>query len=127
MNDDNMLDFVKVRLEEGEGISPESLSRILAVAERPVARTWNRRPLGAMLVAASLALAACGWFFAADFADACRERNLTDVLDLLCAVDGEPSPSPASLPDYLLAWQDAPTRLGLSACHIRSGVFTIFE
>ena len=114
MNDDNMLDFVKAKLEEGEGISSESLSRILDVAERQAMRTRNRRPLGAMLVAASLAIAACGWFFAADFADARRERNLTDVLDLLCAVDGEPSPSPASLPDYLLAWQDAPTRLELA-------------
>ena len=114
MNDDNLLDFVKAKLEDGEGISPESLARLLAVAERPAVRTWDRRPLGAMLVAASLAIVACGWFFASDFADARRERDLTDVIDLLCAVDGDQSPSPASLPDYLLACQDAPMRLELA-------------
>ena len=115
MNDDNMLDFVKARMEEGEGISPESLSRILVVAERQAMWARNRRPLGAMLVAASLTIAACcHWLFVSDSADARRERNLTDVIDLLCAVDGDKSPSPASLPDYLLAWQDAPTRLGLA-------------
>ena len=70
------------------------------------------RPFAALLVAASLAIAAGGWFFAADFADARRERHLTDVISLCCAADGEASPSPAPLPDYLLAWQDASTRLG---------------
>ena len=114
MNDDNLLDFVKAKLEEGEGISPEALARVLAAAERPLMWTWNRRPLGALLVAASLTIVACGWFFAADFADARRERDLTDVIDLLCAVDGDAAPSPASLPDYLLAWQDASTRLDLA-------------
>lgn len=114
MNDDSMLDFVKAKLEEGEGISPGSLSRILDVAERQAIWTRNRRPLGAMLVAASLTIAACHWLFVSDSADARRERDLTDVIDLLCAVDGDQSPSPASLPDYLLAWQDAPTRLELA-------------
>ena len=114
MNDDSLLDFVKAKLEEGEGISPEALSRILAAAERPTKRMWHRQSLGALLVAASLTIVVCGWFFAADFADARRERDLTDVIDLLCAVDGDATPSPASLPDYLLAWQDAATRLDLA-------------
>ena len=116
MNDDNVLDFVKAKLEEGEGISPEALSRILVVAERQAMRTRNRRPLGAMLVAASLTIAACHWLFVSDSADARRERNLTDVIDLLCAVDGEASLPTASLPDYLLAWQDAPTQLSDVDC-----------
>lgn len=116
MNDDNMLDFVKARMEEGEGISPESLSRILVVAERQAMWARNRRPLGAMLVAASLTIAACHWLFVSDSADARRERNLTDVIDLLCAVDGEVSLPTASLPDYLLAWQDAPTQLSDVEC-----------
>ena len=115
MNDDNMLDFVEAKLEEGEGISPESLSRILDVAERQAMWTRNRRrPLGAMLVAASLTIVACHWLFVSDSADARRERNLTDVIDLLCAVDGEVSLPSASLPDYLLAWQDASMRLELA-------------
>lgn len=116
MNDDNMLDFVKARMEEGEGVSPESLSRILDVAERQAMWARNRRPLGAMLVAASLTIAACHWLFMSDSADARRERNLTDVIDLLCAVDGEVSLPSASLPDYLLAWQDAPTQLSDVDC-----------
>ena len=116
MNDENMLDFVKTKLEEGEGISPGALAKLLVAAERPAARTWNRQPFGVMLVAASLAVVACGWLFVSDSVDARRERNLTDVIDLLCAVDGEVSLPTASLPDYLLAWQDAPTQLSDVEC-----------
>lgn len=111
MNDDRMLDFVKSRLEADDGISSEGLARLLAAAETAVPRTWKRPPLGAVLVAASLAVAACGWFVAAESADASRERNLTEVIDLLCALDGEDSPQTASLSDNLQSWQDAPMHL----------------
>lgn len=111
MNDDRLLDFVKSRLETDEGISSIGLDRLLTAAKASRPRTWKRPPLGAFLVAASLAVAVCGWFVASESADAYRERNLTEVIDLLCVLDGENSPQAASLPDNLRWWQDAPMQL----------------
>lgn len=110
--DDAVLVFVKSKLEEGEGISSESLSRILAAAEaeRKVRRvrmlSFLPRPV---LVAASLAVAVCSWYFISDFVSARRENDVANVIALLSAADGDDLDSVASLSDALCAWQDAPT------------------
>jgi len=109
-NDEEMLRFVKGKLEEGEGVSSESLSRILAAAEaRP-----SRRPLmffspRVALVAASLAVAVCGWYLIDDSANARRESDVANVIALLSAADGDDLEFGPSLSDALYSWQDAPT------------------
>jgi len=106
---DNMLNFVKDKLEENEGIAPEALSRLLATArsasKRQKPATGNWRPATSLL-AASLAVAACGWFIH-DNATARRESNLTNVIALLQAADDETAPEGGTLADALLSWQDA--------------------
>jgi len=119
MKTDTLFDFVKTKLEEDEGISREALARLLAAADQsardrqpetdnqqPATNNWQR---ATALLAASLAVAACGWFFYADADNARRESNLANVIDLLRAADGETASESASLSDNLLAWQDAPT------------------
>jgi len=110
---DNMLNFVKNKLEENEGIAPEALARLLAAAKNDQA---IRQPLctkhkahgAALLLAASLAVAVCGWLLH-DNAITRRESNLTNVIALLQAADDEQDSENASLADALLSWQDAPS------------------
>jgi len=108
---DNMLNFVKGKLEENEGITPDALTRLLITArsssERQKPTTGNWRPATALL-AASLAIAACGWLIH-DNAIARRESNLTNVIALLQAADDETAPEDGTLADALLSWQDAPS------------------
>jgi len=114
-----MLNFAKSKLEEDEGISSAALARLLAAADTstcnprlPVrikkieARNLKR---ALTLLAASLAIAACGWFFYDDAVNTRREANLANVIDLLRMADGERPNVADSLPENLLAWQDAPT------------------
>jgi len=117
MNHDPMLNFVKTKLEENEGISSDALSRLLTAAEtqRQHAPGPHRSalcpkhfPLGISLLAASLAVAACGWFVHTDTVNARRESNLANVIELLRTASGETASASGSLADNLLAWQDAP-------------------
>lgn len=112
MNDD-MLDFVKDKLEEVEGIAPDALARLLAAAKNDQAirqplRAKHQAQGTALLLAASLAVAACGWFIHGNAASR-RESDLTNVIALLQAADDEPTPENTSLADALLSWQDAPS------------------
>jgi len=112
MNSD-MLNFVKGKLEENEGIAPEALTRLLAAAKNDQAirqplRTKHKAQGTALLLAASLAVAACGWFIH-DNAATRRESNLTNVIALLQAADDGLDSESSSLADTLLAWQDAPS------------------
>jgi len=119
MKQDPLLNFVKAKLEHGEGLSDAALARLLDEAERQretscvrrfsLARaTWDRA-LTASLLAASLAVATCGWLFHADAVNARRESNLAAIMELLRTADGESSAESASIAESLLAWQDAPT------------------
>jgi len=109
-NDEEMLRFVKGKLEEGEGVSSDSLSRILAAAE---AQTSRRPPVffspRIALAAASFAVAVCGWYLVDASAAAHRENDVANVIALLSAADGDDLDSGSSLSDALCAWQDAPT------------------
>ena len=105
----DMLNFVRDKLEEGEGISPEALARVLSASPRALRprRFWLMRSRGWGLLAASLAVAVCGLFLRCE-SDACREDDLLNVIALL-QLESEEEPSEgASLADRLLAWQDAP-------------------
>lgn len=110
-NDDELLSFVKSKLEEREGVSPESLARLIAAAEE--SRTGHNLlmffPRRVALAAASLAVAICGWYFVADSVNASRADNVSNVIALLSAADGDDMDSAASLSDALCSWQDAPT------------------
>lgn len=109
---DGLLDFVKGKLEEGEGLAPDALARLVAAAgeARPVeGRAGLLRPFfryGAIL-AASLAAVCCGWFVrSADSAQ--RELEVSNVIALLQVADGSQIVEGASLAERLLSWQDAP-------------------
>jgi len=109
MNDD-MLSFVKSKLEETEGISSDALAHILdAAGEARSERRFLLWPRTAALLAASFAIAACGWFAVTDAANARREADLANVLALLNTADGGDFDATAPLSENLLAWQDAPT------------------
>jgi len=110
---DNMLNFVKGKLEENEGIAPDALARLLAAAKNDQAirrpqSTKHQAQGTALLLAASLAVAACGWFVH-DNAASRRESNLTNVIALLQAADDDLDTESSSLADALLSWQDAPS------------------
>jgi len=127
-----MLDFVKAKLEENEGVSSDALARILAASQRqspaaarqsssafnsfslPRPSTNHRPPTTRLspllpLLAASLAVAACGWFLHTGSVRARHENNLANVIELLSAADGVELAAASSTPDNLLAWQDAPS------------------
>lgn len=109
---DPVLKFVKSKLEENEGIAPDALARLLA-ARRNSSLFTSRSSLASALLAASLAIA-CGWFFLDPSADARREADLSNVIELLRVADGDETSEAASLADTLLAYQDAPATLSLT-------------
>lgn len=111
MNED-ILGFVKRKLEEGEEIAPDARARLLAAARevrcaerRPRLLPWGGRV--GLLLAASLAVACCAWLVCGRAAEG-REEELTNVIALLRTVDGAPAVDASSLAEALLAWQDSP-------------------
>jgi len=113
----NMLDFVKSRLEEGEGISSKALTRLVAAAQCEANGT-RHRTFGtrhkALLTAASLALVAAGWFVFTQPSlvtpKRCEGGTLNSTIALLRAADGITAEASDSPGDNLLAWQDAPAQ-----------------
>jgi len=107
---DPMLNFVKDKLEENEGISSEALAHLIAASKstpKHAAHSWWFGPYA--LLAASLAIVACGPFLLSESADECRKNNLTNVITLLRVADEcEEGAESSSLVDTLQAWQDAP-------------------
>lgn len=121
MNLDPMLAFVKTKLEQDEGVSDAVLARLMTAAkEQTTARhtpfRLSRPVRGAFLLAASLAVATCGWFFYANAVNARRESNLADVMELLRVADGKGATESSSIAENLLAWQDAPMDDDTSDC-----------
>jgi len=111
----NMLDFVKSRLEEGEGISSEALSRLVAAAQCE-AHSTQRTTFGtrhkALLTAASLAIVAAGWFvFQTPSTSDTQPSTLNSTIALLRAADGITAEASDSPGDNLLAWQDVPAQI----------------
>ena len=121
MNQDPMLAFVKTKLEQDEGVSDTVLARLMTAAkEQTTARhtsfRLSRPARGAFLLAASLAVATCGWFFYANAVNARRESNLADGMELLRVADGKGATESSSIAENLLAWQDAPMDDDTSDC-----------
>lgn len=108
-NEQDMLDFVKARLEEGEGISSEALADLVDAArsEATGARRSTRRTAHrALLSAASLAIVAAGWFFLSSGTP--DSADLSTTIALLRIADGATGEEADSPAENLLAWQDAP-------------------
>jgi len=111
MNDRSLLDFAKARMEEGEGISSDTLARILDMSAQPRKKTGlHTGRLWPTLLAASLAVAVCGWLLTGDDAIR-RENNVSNVIELLRVADGGRPTSGHSLTENLIACQDAPAEL----------------
>ena len=106
---------VKSALEDGVGVDPEEMRRIIAFAEREATvrrgRRWLWRGAVPTLLAAAVALAVVfpAWLSARSG----REENaVKGAIELLCEMDGfaESDTGSFTTAELLLAWQEAPCR-----------------
>lgn len=106
---------VKSALEDGAGVNPEEMRRIIALAEREAKVRRERRWLwqGAVpaLLAATAALAVVfpAWLSARSGRG---EETVKGAIELLCEMDGlaESGTGGLTTAELLLAWQEAPCR-----------------
>ena len=106
---------VKSALEDGVGVSPEVMRRIVAFAECEAkvrrGRRWLWRGAVPTLLAAAVALAVVfpAWLSAWSG----REENaVKGAIELLCEMDGlaDSDTGDFTTAELLLAWQEAPCR-----------------
>ena len=121
IEDSELSEFVKSRLEEGLDGEPPRLAAIERLAEiERFARTAERRSRwrawsGSSLVAATLAVA-CSFAVLFIREEPAPESTVARVIDLLRASDGDTSEldEGESVAEMLLAWQDAPYESAIS-------------
>lgn len=104
---------VKSALEDGVGVNPEELRRIVAFAEREAKvrmarrRFWRGAAAALLAAGVSLAIVFQSWLSARSGRS---EETVKGAIELLCEMDGfaDSDTGDFSAAELLLAWQEAP-------------------
>ena len=115
MEDSEIERAVKSALEDGVGVNPEEMRRIIAFAEREAkvrrGRRWLWRGVSSALIAAVVSLAAVfpAWLSARSGRG---DETVKGAIELLCEMDGfaDSDTGGFTAAELLLAWQEAPCR-----------------